>query len=61
MQTPRSQNYRAAAADCIRTSERCKGTVAKVFFQDLARRWNELAKEQEGFEGQSERRSTSAA
>jgi hypothetical protein len=52
MQTSRSQNYREAAADCTRTSERCKGNGAKVFFQDLARRWNELAQEQEGFEHQ---------
>jgi hypothetical protein len=53
MQTPRSQNYREAATDCMRASERCKGNGARVFFQDLARRWNELAQEQEGFEHQS--------
>jgi hypothetical protein len=49
---PRSQNYRQAAADCMRTSARCKGVTAKVFFQDLARRWRDLAQEQEEFENE---------
>lgn len=61
METPRSQSYRQAAADCLRTAARCQGVTTKLFFQDLARRWRELAQEQEAFETERKLRSKPAA
>lgn len=45
----------------MRTAARCKGVTAKAFFQDLARRWRELAHEQEEFETEHKLRSMPAA
>jgi hypothetical protein len=50
MKAPRSQSYREAAADCIKAGERCSSSSSAAFFQDLARRWHDLAQEQEAFE-----------
>ena len=50
MEAPRSQSYRKAAAACIKAAERCSSSSSAAFFQDLARRWHDLAQEQEAFE-----------
>lgn len=50
MQAPRSQSYRDAAIQCTLAAERCSTRSSAAFFQELAKRWNELAQEQEGFE-----------
>ena len=50
MQAPRSQRYRQAASECIRAAQGYTDSRAADFFYDLARRWTELAHEQETFE-----------
>jgi hypothetical protein len=55
MDSPRSENYRRAAAECFKAADRCTSVTSAAFFRELAARWTLLAEEQEQFERERKR------